>query len=151
MSEIEIRRWCEGDLAATVELLWILNPETPVEILEGRWRAIRSEHPHHFALVAVVEGEIVGLAGAWVATKIWCGKYLEIDHLVVANSARCCGLGTRLITCLEELARECDCRVLVLDSYTSNHSSHRLYQRMGFEIWGFHFIKPIGDWRGTGE
>jgi predicted GNAT family acetyltransferase len=31
----------------------------------------------------------------------------------------------------------------VLDSYTSNHASHRLYHRLGYEIRGFHFIKPL--------
>jgi RimJ/RimL family protein N-acetyltransferase len=53
-----------------------------------------------------------------------------------------------LIRHLEAIGRERDCKLLVLDSYTANHPSHRLYHRLGFEIWGFHFVKPIGDWLG---
>jgi ribosomal protein S18 acetylase RimI-like enzyme len=60
------------------------------------------------------------------------------------------GVGTRLIRHLEAIGRERDCKLLVLDSYTANHPSHRLYHRLGFEIWGFHFVKPIGDWLGKG-
>ena len=40
---------------------------------------------------------------------------------------------------------------LVPDSYAANRRSHRLYHRLGFEIWSFHFIKPIGDWKGDGS
>ena len=66
------------------------------------------------------------------------------DYLVVDPEIRSSGLGTALVQHLEGLAREEGCNLAVLDSYTSNHPSHRLYHRLGFEIWGFHFVKPLG-------
>ena len=67
--------------------------------------------------------------------------------VVVAPARRAAGIGSLLIRHLEALARERDCNIIVLDSYNANHPSHRLYHRLGFEIWGFHFAKPVGDWK----
>ncbi len=150
MEDIVIRALDEDDLPDAVRLLATLNPDTPAGILRDRLVTILREHPHYHAVCAMREDRMVGLAGAWAATKIWCGRYLEIDNLVVDPEARSGGVGTRLMTHLEDVARARDCNILVLDSYTSNHASHRLYHRLGFEIWGFHFIKPIGDWSGGG-
>ncbi len=149
MPEIDIRPLIPTDLPAAAALLHALNPDTPAPVIVDRLRTILTEHPHYH-LVGAFEGKhLAGVAGAWIATKIWCGRYLEIDNLVVDPDQRSSGIGSRLISRLEEIARSRDCKILVLDSYVANHPSHRLYYRLGFEAWGLHFIKPIGDWRGN--
>ena len=147
-AELTIRQLVAADLSAAAVLLHALNPDTPAAVVEQRLATILAEHPHYH-LVGEFTGErLVGVAGAWIATKIWCGRYLEIDNLVVDPDQRSSGVGSRLIRHLEEIGRARDCTLLVLDSYVSNHPSHRLYHRLGFEIWGVHFVKPIGDWEG---
>ncbi len=138
-----IRELGPEDINAATLLLADLNPGIPHDVLAERFRTILAEHPHYHAYGAFVEGELAAVASAWIATKIWCGRYLELDNLVVGPTRRSLGLGTALIRHLEEVARENDCNIAVLDSYTSNHASHRLYHRLGFEIWGFHFVKPL--------
>ncbi len=145
-----IRLMESADLPAAAALLSTLNPEVALDEIHRRLAAILTDHPHYHAFVATIGGRLIGLAGAWIGTKIWCGKFLEIDNLVVDENLRSTGIGSLLIQHLETLARQENCKVLTLDSYTSNHPSHRLYHRLGFEIWGFHFVKPIGDWQGTG-
>lgn len=148
MAEIRIRPLTAEDIPAAAPLLGSLNPETPPEVVRQRLETILAEHPH-YELVGAFDGDrLAGLSGAWVATKIWCGRYLEVDNLVVAEDQRSSGIGGLLVKHLEDLARERDCKVVVLDSYASNTASHRFYYRHGFEIWGFHFVKPIGDWKG---
>jgi ribosomal protein S18 acetylase RimI-like enzyme len=148
MEKPTLRRLANGELADAARLLGLLSPETPIGLIRERLSTLLQEHPH-YEIVGAFSGEkLLGLAGAWTATKIWCGRYLEIDNLIVAPEVRSMGIGTLLMLHLEKLARERDCKILVLDSYASNHSSHRLYHRLGFEIWSFHFIKPIGDWKG---
>jgi ribosomal protein S18 acetylase RimI-like enzyme len=144
MDEIVLKPLHDDDLAAAVELLTILNPKTPVEVLRERLLTILREHPHYRVTVAFSEGTLVGLCGAWIATKIWSGKYLELDNLIVHPEHRSANIGTMLIRHFEQVAREEQCEMMTLDSYTSNHPSHRLYHRLGFEIWGFHFVKPLG-------
>jgi ribosomal protein S18 acetylase RimI-like enzyme len=147
MAGITIRPLAAADLAAAAALLATLNVETPVALIRQRLDTLLADHSHYQLLGAFSGDVLTGVAGAWIATKIWCGRYLEIDNLVVDPAHRSSGIGSRLIEHLETVARERDCKLLVLDSYTSNRPSHRLYHRLGFEIWGFHFIKPIGDWK----
>lgn len=150
MENVRIRPLVASDLPAAAALFATLNPESPPAVIEDRLRAILTDHPH-YQLVGAFAGEsLAGVAGAWIATKIWCGRYLEIDNLVVDPGYRSQGIGSLLIGHLEETARGKDCKIVVLDSYVSNQPSHRLYHRLGFEIWGHHFVKPIGDWKGNG-
>jgi ribosomal protein S18 acetylase RimI-like enzyme len=151
MNAPEIRPLGQPDIDEATRLLGQLNPDTPMPLVKERLSTIMADHGHYFVVGAFDGGRMVGLCGAWVATKIWCGKYLEIDNLVVDAELRSGGIGSALIRHLEELGHKLDCRILVLDSYTANHPSHRLYHRLGFEIWGFHFVKPIGDWSGKGS
>ena len=144
MSAPEIRELGPEDLPAATVLFGHLNPDIPAEVLRLRFQAILAELPHYPVFGAFLDGKMGAVAGAWIATKIWCGRYLEIDNLVVDPGLRSSGLGSALITHLEGFAKEKECNLAVLDSYTSNHASHRLYHRLGFEIWGFHFVKPFG-------
>ena len=148
MPETTLRPLVSADLTAAAELLVLLNPDTPTTVVSGRLHTLLGDHSHYELIGAFVAEKLVGVAGAWIATKIWCGRYLEIDNLVVHPAQRSAGIGARLILHLENVAKDRGCQVVVLDSYTSNHPSHRLYHRLGFEIWGFHFVKPVGDWKG---
>jgi GNAT superfamily N-acetyltransferase len=136
------------DLTDAVRLLGFLNPDSPPPVIRARLEALMAEHPHYQLYGAFRGDRLAGVAGAWIATKVWCGKYLEIDNLVVDPELRGSGIGGFLIEHLEKLARAQDCKVLTLDSYAANHASHRLYRRFGFEDWSIHFIKPLGDWSG---
>ena len=149
METIRIRPLASDDLIGAAGLLVLLNPETSAALIAERLDALLTDHSHYQLFGAFSDGKLVGVAGAWIATKIWCGRYLEIDNLVVESNQRSFGIGSLLVHHLESLAKERDCKLIVLDSYTANHPSHRLYHRLGFEIWGFHFVKPIGDWQGT--
>lgn len=148
MADISIRPLIAADLSDAARLLYTLNPETPSSVIQERLQTILSDHSHYELIGAFSGDTLVGVAGAWSATKIWCGLYLEIDNLVVDPAHRSTGIGTLLIQRLEAIARDRDCRIMVLDSYAANYASHRLYHRLGFEIWSFHFIKPIGNWKG---
>ena len=150
MDTTEIRPLSTSDIGDAVRLLALMNPETPEDIVRERLETMLRDHAHYELLGAFVGGRLAGVAGAWVATKIWCGRYLEIDNIVVDPGVRGGGVGSALISRMVESARERGCRVAVLDTYVSNHASHRLYHRLGFEVWGFHFIKPLGDWKGNG-
>jgi GNAT superfamily N-acetyltransferase len=141
----EIRLLSPDDLTAAVGLLAHLNPSVPQEIVRERFETILSDHPHYQAYGAFYGPTLIGLAGAWVATKVWCGLYLEIDNLVIDPVHRSTGIGSLLMNALEVRAKELGCNLLVLDSYVSNSPSHRLYHRLGYEIRGFHFVKELED------
>jgi len=132
-------------LTEVIQILSFLNPGVTPEELRRRCETILSGHGNYELLGAWSDDVLVGVSGLWCGTKLWCGSYLEVDNLVVHPDHQNRGIGSTMLRAMEEIARQRDCNIMVLDSYTNNHASHRLYHRFGFEIWGFHFIKPLRD------
>lgn len=145
MSTTEIRLLEPSDHLAATGLLVHLNPDCPTEVLLQRFRTILVEHPHYIPIGAFEGDKLIGFAGVWIATKMWCGRYLEIDNFVVHPEHRSTGVGTALMSFIDQLAEERGCNLQTLDAWTTNHASHRLYYRRGFEVWGFHFVKSLGS------
>lgn len=148
MPAIEIRQLRENEMTEAARLLGILNPDVPLKVVATRLNTMLAEHPHYQIAGAFEGGELAGVCGAWITTKIWCGLHLEIDNLVVDPERRGSGIGTLLIEHFSALARTHGCNALTLDSYAANQASHRLYQRHGFEPWSIHFVNPSGNWTG---
>ena len=102
--------------------------------------------PHNYGQVGVFEGDIcLGLSGFWIGTKLWCGKYLELDNIVVSKTQRSQGIGKLLFDFLHKKALENDCTMLSLDSYTTNFKAHKFFYKEGFAPKGFHFINILKD------
>ena len=100
--------------------------------------------PHNYGQVGVFEGDIcLGLSGFWIGTKLWCGKYLELDNIVVSKTQRSQGIGKLLFDFLHKKALENDCTMLSLDSYTTNFKAHKFFYKEGFAPKGFHFINIL--------
>lgn len=149
MLRLSLRQICDDELPQAIALLAMLNADVSESEVAERLRRILFEHPHYRFYGAFDGDRMLGVCGAWIATKVWCGRYLEVDNLVVDPNQRSRGVGTQLLDFMEQIGRESDCRILVLDSYTSNYSSHRLYHRLNYEIKGFHFVKMLGGHPGA--
>lgn len=99
---------------------------------------------HGYRMVAVFEGAVcVGISGIWVATKLYSGRYLEMDNVVVADTQRSKGIGRLLTDFVTSLARSEGCETIMLDAYLENEKAHAFYERAGFVKRGYHFIKKI--------
>jgi GNAT superfamily N-acetyltransferase len=96
-------------------------------------------------LVAFENGIAVGLSGFWVGTKLWCGKYLELDNVIVHPNHRSKGIGKVLTEYLNQKAIDIGCKVVALDAYTNNFPAHKFYYNLGFVPKGFHFIKFLEE------
>lgn len=101
---------------------------------------------NRYGQVAVFDGEqCVGISGYWIGTKLWCGKYLEIDNLVVSSKHRSKGAGKLIFDHLDKKAQEEGCSMMALDSYTVNFKAHKFFYNEGFSPKGFHFIKILEE------
>ncbi len=102
--------------------------------------------PHNYKQIAVYDEErCVGISGFWVGTKLWCGKYLELDNVIVSAKYRSKGVGKIMSEYLEKKAIELNCNIQVLDAYSTNFKAHRFYYNQGFSPKGFHFIKIMNE------
>ena len=100
--------------------------------------------PHNYGQVGVFDGEnCLGISGFWIGTKLWCGKYLELDNIVVVEKYRSQGIGKLIFDFLHKKAMEHDCTMLSLDSYTSNFKAHKFFYNEGYSPKGFHFINIL--------
>lgn len=140
-SNFVVRQLSIDDLVGQLNLLQLLTPKLTQE-------SVSQMLPQMFAggyrAIGVFEnGNCVGLSGYWVQTKLYCGKYLELDNVVVNPKFRSMGIGKLLCRYLEKVALEEDCQVIMLDAYLENVKAHEFYQREGFKAKGFHFIKKL--------
>ena len=101
---------------------------------------------HNYKQVAVFENDIcVGLSGLWSGTKLWSGKYLEIDNFIVHPEHRMKGIGKMMTDYIDIIGKETGCTMIVLDAFTGNFTAHRFYYNQGYAPKGFHFLKILNE------
>jgi GNAT superfamily N-acetyltransferase len=99
---------------------------------------------HGYRMAGAFDGKTcVGLSGFWIATKIYSGKYVELDNVVIDKNYRSLGIGKLLCDWIISEAKKQGCETAMLDAYVENASGHKFYLREGYIIRGFHFIKKI--------
>jgi ribosomal protein S18 acetylase RimI-like enzyme len=82
----------------------------------------------------------VGLTGYWLNTRIYCGKYLYIDHFIIKPGNRSRGVGAQLLSYVRALADHYQCEQVCLDTFVSNSMAQSFWTRHGFSIVGFHYV-----------
>ena len=122
----------------------VLNEMYPSLSFEEYSNELDEMLPHRYGQVAVFENEeCLGLTGYWLGSKLWCGKYLELDNVVVCAKHRSKGIGKLLFDFMLEKAKKEEVTMLSLDSYTSNFKAHKFFYNEGYAPRGFHFINIL--------
>lgn len=129
-----------------LEQLPIIQQLYPDFTLEKYESLLDEMLPIHYKQVIITENnETIGLSGFWIATKLWCGRYLELDNVIVHQNHRSKGIGKILTEYLVTKAIENNCTMAVLDAYTTNFAAQKFYMNHGFVPKGFHFIKYLKE------
>jgi GNAT superfamily N-acetyltransferase len=131
------------EMLAQIETIRFLYPNLSAEKYE---KYLSEMIPHNYTQIAVFENNFcLGITGCWSATKLWTGKYLEIDNFVVNPEHRSKGIGKLLTDYIEKKALALDCSSIVLDAFTGNFAAHRFYYNQGYGPKGFHFVKVLDE------
>lgn len=132
-----------AEMLAQMETMQHLYPKLGLEKYESY---LKEMVPHNYTQIAVFDNEIcLGITGCWSSTKLWSGKYLEIDNFIVHPDHRSKGIGKLLTDFVEQKAIGLGCTNIVLDAYTTNFTAHRFYYNQGFGPKGFHFVKILDE------
>lgn len=94
-------------------------------------------------VIVLQNNEVIALTGVWIGTKLWSGKYIEIDSFVVHKDFRGQKIGDVLIEKVHKIAEEVQANQIVLDAFTTNFAAGKFYINHGFEPKGFHFVKVL--------
>ena len=132
-----------SEMLSQFEMIQFLYPKMEIDKYAN---FLQDMIPHNYKQIAVFENEIcVGITGYWFGTKLWTGKYLEIDNFVVHPYHRKKGIAKLMTDYLAKKASELHCTCIVLDAFTQNFDAHRFYYNQGYNPRGFHFIKTINQ------
>jgi GNAT superfamily N-acetyltransferase len=132
-----------NEMLTQIDTIRFLYPKITLE----KYKSFLSDMlPHNYTQIAVFENDVcLGITGCWSATKLWTGKYLEIDNFVVHPEHRSRGIGKILTDFIEQKAINLGCSSIVLDAFTGNFGAHRFYYNQGYAPKGFHFVKVLDE------
>lgn len=153
-NSISIRPGIQEDMACIVQ--WLQQPGilrwfplADLREIEDAARIWISNIKYNSVLTALWNNEPCGIA------TLYLQPYHKLAHqclfaIIVDEKHRGQGVGTRLLTDLQKLAKEeFHIELLHLEVYEGNPAIH-LYQRLGFVQYGYqrHFIKDAGHYLG---
>ncbi|HAE46117.1 MAG: GNAT family N-acetyltransferase [Tistrella sp.] len=123
-------------------LLTRLYPAIPAETIAARLARVAAGDWR--CLVMREAGQIVALSGFRIMERICYGRFLYVDHFVTDDTRRSRGAGRVLLDRLAGLARDEGCESMVLDTFVTNARAQKFWFREGFQVVGFHFLRPLG-------
>lgn len=132
----------QDDLILAFSLVQELNPSLTLEkylVLFEEMKALGN----YELLLAYEKESLVGICGYWIASKFYCGRYLEIDNFIIDAAYRSHNYGSEFVSHIEEIARAENCDCIMLDAYLENKRGHAFYERNGYKARGYHFIKEL--------
>ncbi len=94
-------------------------------------------------VIVLDNNKCVGISGIWINTKLYSGKYLEMDNVVIDKNYRSKGIGKLLCDWCIAKAKKQNCEKIMLDAYLENEKAHSFYEREGFIKRGYHFLKSV--------
>jgi GNAT superfamily N-acetyltransferase len=96
-----------------------------------------------------VEGGYVALAGGQIAGAVLLNveqwrSIVQIEDIIVGRQFRRYGIGSLLLNCASDWARNRGCWAIVLEAQNVNYPAIQFYLRNGFEVWSInqHFYPP---------
>lgn len=92
-----------------------------------------------------VDGVVKAVAGIRAGEWLAGGKYLEIEDLVTAESARSKGYGGELFDWIVDLARNEGCDELRLVSNVTRYGAHRFYLNKRMRIQAYYFSMGLSS------
>lgn len=87
--------------------------------------------------------DLIGVSSGWITVRLYSGKQLEVDNVVIDGNVQSQGYGKMLFEFIENWAKENECKTIELNTYVQNSRSHKFYFNLGFSILGYHFWKQI--------
>lgn len=100
-------------------------------------------------IAAYLDDRLVGAAGFWIGTQLWCGKYVEADHVVVDATLRSRGIGAALMAWIEAEGERAGCAVIRIAMVLGKERTHQFYARNGYFDDGLLMVKALS--RGAAE
>lgn len=121
-----------------VELLSQLNQKMNREHIEKTLIAM-TKLPNYKCFALFENNNLIGVGSGWTTVRIYCGKQLELDNVIIDSKIQSKGYGKYFMNAIKEWSISNDYQSIGLNTYIENSRSHKFYFNQGFKILGFHF------------
>jgi len=125
-----------------LDLLTQLNPTMEVRRLEMLQKEM-AQMPNYNCFGLFIDKELIGISSGWTTVRIYCGKQLELDNVIISSTIQSKGYGKYFMKSIQEWCIQNGYESLSLNTYVQNSRSHKFYFNEDFKILGFHFEKRI--------
>ncbi len=137
----------EITVATPADIDAILNLQTQIyrteKIADGAKAALEKQLADETCDVIVAKdesGKVVATAAIYyIEVPVRSRPYAFLEGLVVDESARGQGIGTKMFEKILELAHTKNCYKILFTSSTDRLDAHKLYEKLGFKKWGLEF------------
>ena len=120
------------DAATVAELTVQLGYEASEAVLKERIAALLLNAQNQIALVACVDGDVVGWIEASIVRRLQSEPHTLIGGLVVKDGMRGLGMGKRLCAEVEAWTKNKGLMALRVTSRSTREGAHRFYLREGY-------------------
>lgn len=141
-NKIDYRILTRNDIPDMAPLGQQLNPILTLEQIKT-YLLQMFEFETYTCFGVFLNDQLVGISSAWTTVRLYSGKQLEVDNVVIDGSQQSKGLGKLFFEFIENWAKENGYKTIELNTYVQNSKSHKFYYNLGYSILGFHFWKHV--------
>ncbi|QLE00106.1 GNAT family N-acetyltransferase [Galbibacter sp. BG1] len=142
MSQFYVQLLSKSDVEKIAFLTQQLNPDKSKETLVEMHKQMFSFNGYR-CFGFFENSVLVGICSGWITVKLYSGKQLELDNVIIDKTKQSQGLGKLFIDEISLWAKNNEFKTMELNTYVGNGRSHKFYFNQGFEIIGYHFQKKI--------
>ena len=125
MNNLSLKRITLFELDEITQLTKELNPEislAKLKILQTQM----FEFNNYFCFGLFENEVLLGVSSGWITVRLYSGKQLEIDNVIINPDLQSKGYGQFFIQEIEQWALEEDFKTVELNTYVQNNRSHKL-------------------------
>lgn len=152
---MEIAALTEQDLPALAKLFEQFRGETSSLDTMRATLAKLVENPDYVLLAAKQDDHLVGFAMGVICGELYGngGPFMVAEDVIVHKDQRRTGVGSALMSTLEQRAVERDCCQIIFVTETDRTEAHRFYESLGYDPDAYKgFKKRLADGRqGVGD
>jgi GNAT superfamily N-acetyltransferase len=140
--EVIIRELIGLDQIVTIFPLYRQVSDVNEDTFRQRISAMFAQNNYR-CVAAYISGRMVGASGFWTGTQLWCGKYVEADHVVVDTAHRSHGIGAKIMAWIEAEGERAECEVIRVAMVLGKERTHNFYARGGYFDDGLLMVKAL--------
>ncbi len=130
--------------AKTLDLLLQLNPKMDLRQIENA-QIEMAKIPNYKCFGLFRDAELIGISSGWTTVRIYCGKQLELDNVIIDSKIQSKGLGKYFFDAIKKWSSTNDYQSIGLNTYVENARSHKFYFNQNFKVLGFHFEHKLSQ------